>query len=45
MPAATGGGVGAGEDGDDLVAAGEQRVEGGDGDVGGPGEDETHYLA
>ena len=41
-PPTAGGRVGAGDDGDDLVAAGEQRVAGRHRGLRGPGEDESH---
>ncbi len=42
-PAAAGGGVGPGDDGDDLVPVrGDQGIQGGYGDLGGAGEDEPH---
>ena len=42
LPAAPGGGIGAREHGDDVVARVEQGTQGGKGGFGGAGEDKTH---
>ena len=44
LAAATGRRVGAGDDPDELVLGGDDRVQGGQGDLGGAGEDDAHQV-